>query len=344
MHTSSRVGQQPVGDLTSRIGRPRVLRRCLLDGVLIVGFYSTYALIRNMQGGRTSTFQETRALSHGLAVLGLEQRLGLDHEASIQSFFLRLPALMKAANIFYATAHFTVTAIVLFALTVAGGPHHSRWRNVLGLSTALALIGFALYPTMPPRLLPDHPALIDTLSEIGGFWSFETPAIERIADPYAAMPSLHLVWAAWVASAVWARLTRGWMKAVAITYPLLTLVVVVATANHYLLDVIAGFAVLSLAWLLLRPWTGRTPSPERAARRCGSGAAAETSAPTKNSNAPSSTLGRTGSSSPYGEPKAPPRLRHRNVRGRPATRKQRARPNEVWKDLAHWANTELRAS
>ena len=268
MHISSRVGQRPVADLTGRTGGPRVLRRCLLDGVLIVGFYSTYALIRNMQGGRTGTSQETRALSHGLAILGLEERLGLDHEASIQSFFLGLPALMKAGNIFYATAHFTVTAIEQFALTVAGGPQHSRWRNVLGLSTALALVGFALYPTMPPRLLPDHPALIDTLSEIGGFWSFETPAIERIADPYAAMPSLHLVWAGWVACAVWGRLTRAWMKALAITYPLLTLVVVVATANHYLLDVIAGFAVLSLAWLLVRPWTPRTPGPERTARRC----------------------------------------------------------------------------
>lgn len=193
-----------------------------------------------------------------MALLRLEERLGLDHEATIQSVFLRLPALMKASNIFYATAHFTVTAMVLFTLTVAGGRDHVRWRNVLGLATVLALVGFAVYPTMPPRLLPDHPALIDTLSVIGGFWSFETPAIERIADPYAAMPSLHLVWAGWVACAVWSRLTRHWMKAVAITYPLVTLVVVVATANHYLLDVVAGLAVLGVAWLLVLAWTRQT--------------------------------------------------------------------------------------
>ena len=255
MRTSNAAGCHPTAAGATRAQRAHALRRCLWDGALIVGFYTTYASIRNMQGGRAAPPQEARARSNGLAILGLEERLGVDHEAAVQSFFLRLPALMKASNIFYATAHFTVTATVLITLTLAGGRHHSHWRNGLGIATALAVVGFAVYPTMPPRLLPDHPALIDTLSVIGGFWSFETPAIERIADPYAAMPSVHLVWAGWVACAVWGRLTRRWTKVVALTYPLVTAVVVVATANHYLLDVIGGLAVLGLASMLVSSWT-----------------------------------------------------------------------------------------
>lgn len=222
------------------------------NALLIVSFYMTYAFIRNTQGGRISPAQDARALGHGLAVLDLEQRLGLGQEMTIQGLFMRLPVLMKASNIFYATAHFTVTAGVLVELTVAGGRRHASWRNILGLATAVALVGFAVYPTMPPRLLPDHPALIDTLSVVGGFWSFQTPAIERIADPYAAIPSLHIVWAIWCTCAMWSRLRRSWMRAAAIAYPVVTSVVVVATANHYLLDIVAGFAVFAVAWLAIR--------------------------------------------------------------------------------------------
>lgn len=237
--------------------------RCVWNALLIVGFYAAYAVIRNTHGGRISPAQEARALGHGLAVLDLERRLGLDHETTIQGLFLRVPVLMKASNIFYATAHFTVTAGVLLALTVAGGRRHARWRNILGLATAVALVGFAVYPTMPPRLLPDHPALIDTLSVVGGFWSFQTPVIERIADPYAAIPSLHIVWATWCTCAMWSRLGRVWMRAAALAYPVATSIVVVATANHYLLDVLAGLTVFAGAWLAVRALDSARWAPSR---------------------------------------------------------------------------------
>ena len=258
-----------------RSGQRRgTLSRCLADSVLIVGFYTAYAAIRNTQGGRLSPALESKALAHGLLILDLEKKLGLDHEAALQSLFLRFPSVMKASNIFYATAHFIVTAVVLAWLTASGGRQHARWRNTLGLSTAVALVCFAVFPTMPPRLLPDHPALIDTLREIGGFWSFQTPAIEKIADPFAAVPSLHVAWATWVACALWWRLSRTWMKVLAISYPVLTSVIVVATANHYILDILAALVVLSISWLLvrsleqgparlLRRWRGRRRSNGR---------------------------------------------------------------------------------
>jgi hypothetical protein len=263
----------PVGPPTSGArgsGGTGRLRRCAGNAVLIAGFYTLYAAIRNTKGGRITPQMEATAQSHGLFILDIERRLGLDHEAAIQSAFLHLPTLMKASNIFYATAHFSVTACVLIGVTLAGGRHHSRWRNILGVSTALSLVGFAAYPTMPPRLLPDHPALIDTLSEIGGFWSFQTPAIERIADPFAAIPSLHVVWATWVACALWSRLRTTWMRAAAISYPLLTSVVVVATANHYVLDIVAALAVVGLAMLIVRAVERRVAQRQmrqRASRR-----------------------------------------------------------------------------
>jgi len=144
---------------------------------------------------------------------------------------------------------------------------YPRWRNTLGCATAIALIGFALFPLMPPRLLPDHcdgpPALSckgefkfeDTLEKDPAFWSFNSGAVNKISNQYAAMPSVHCAWALWCACALVPRLRRRWAKALAAFYPVCTVTAIVVTANHYLLDAVAGFAVFGVAYALARVFT-----------------------------------------------------------------------------------------
>ena len=93
----------------------------------------------------------------------------------------------------------------------------------------------------------DFEQTVRRLQQVGGLWSFRTPAIERISDPFAALPSLHLVWATWCAFALYPAVAyRRWLRAAVIGYPVVTAAVVIVTANHYLLDVIAGVAVAAI--------------------------------------------------------------------------------------------------
>jgi membrane-associated phospholipid phosphatase len=119
---------------------------------------------------------------------------------------------------------------------------------VLGIGTAIALVVFAAYPTMPPRLMPPGVKTVDTASTIGGLWSYNHGVIEHIADPYAAMPSLHIVWSGWIAY-VLSRRVEGqsrWRWAFWV-YPVLTGFTIIATGVHWVLDLAGGAVVLAIA-------------------------------------------------------------------------------------------------
>ena len=118
---------------------------------------------------------------------------------------MRLPWIVRGADVYYATAHFLVTAVVLAWLFVRAPFRYRVLRTALAIGTAIALVWFGVFPVMPPRLVPNL-GFTDTLQQVGGLWSFRTPAIERISDPFAALPSLHLVWA----TVVRVRSTRRW--------------------------------------------------------------------------------------------------------------------------------------
>jgi len=229
----------------------RVLSRVLeiAAGYLL---YRVYAALRNAQGrDETSGAAFDRAYRHGCDVLHLEQVLHLDGEHAVQDAVLRLPhEVVQALGVYYATVHLPLTAIV-FAWLLVSLPHErfTFWRNTLVLGTGAALLGFALFPTLPPRLFAPGSGYVDTLQRFGGLWSYRTPALEHIAHPYAAMPSLHLVWASWVGLAAWCCARRSWVRWLGPAHVAMTVLVVVATGNHWLLDAVAGTAVLAFAAL-----------------------------------------------------------------------------------------------
>jgi hypothetical protein len=221
--------------------------------VYIGAFYAVYTAVRNTQG--SATVSAGRAFHNAKRVIGLERFFGLYHEHQVQHVFLGHRLFLQFWDVFYGTAHFVVTAgALVYAFRRMKG-RYPLWRNTLACTTALALVGFALYPLMPPRLLPEHYGFVDTLRVYGGLWSFDSGAMQKISNQYAAMPSLHFAWSSWSAFVLYPAARRWWVKALVAAYPFITLFAIVVTANHYVLDAMGGAAVLGLGFLLGRAIT-----------------------------------------------------------------------------------------
>ncbi len=211
-------------------------------------FYGIYSAVRNMQG--SATVSAEHAFNNARRVIDLERWMRLYHEREIQSWFLDSDAVMTFWNIFYGTLHFIVTIFVLVLLFRRFPARYPRWRNALAATTGLALIGFAFYPLMPPRLLPPSYGFVDSLAVFGTPWSFDSGAMHKISNQYAAMPSLHFAWALWCGCALVSALRHWVNKLLGVLYPVVTLAAIVITANHFVIDAVAGAVVLGVGWLL----------------------------------------------------------------------------------------------
>jgi hypothetical protein len=140
----------------------------------------------------------------------------------------------------YQHMHTGFTMGVLLLCYLAGPTVYRPARNALVLMNLVGLVVFFLLPVMPPRLLPGS-GFVDSVA-LAGFGTAHSPG-PVAADQYAAMPSLHLGWAVWVTIVVMALLHRFRVRWIAVLHPIVTAIVVVVTANHYVLDVVAGTAV-----------------------------------------------------------------------------------------------------
>jgi hypothetical protein len=228
----------------------------------VLAFYSVYTLIRNHG---VAAHSSAEAFRHARQVIAAQRLLGIYHEETIQDWFLPWRGFISFWNVFYGTAHFVVTVAALVYLFRRMSGRYPLWRNTLACTTALALIGFAFYPLMPPRLLPAGYGFVDTLEVVGGLWSFDSGPVAKVSNQYAAMPSLHVAWSAWCALVLAPALTRRWNRAVLFAYPFLTLFAVVVTANHFLLDAVGGAAALGAGHALARPLTRRLEARSRQA-------------------------------------------------------------------------------
>lgn len=220
--------------------------------VYILVFYVVYTAIRNTQG--SAAVSAATARRNAEKVIEIERALALFQEHRIQDAFLDNRLFIQFWNVFYGTAHFVVTAGALIWMFRAMKHRYPLWRNTLACTTALALIGFATFPLMPPRLL-DQYGFIDTLAEFGGLWSFDSGTMQKISNQYAAMPSLHFAWSTWSTLVLLPLLKSRWARALAIAYPLMTLFAIIVTANHYWIDAAGGALVLAAGYGLGRAIT-----------------------------------------------------------------------------------------
>jgi len=232
-----------VASTVDRAPKLRGRLRWWREVVYILAFYAVYSVVRNTQG--SATVSAAHALSNALRVIRLERALRLYQEQAIQQAFLGARLFIEFWNLFYGTFHFIVTAFALIYLFRKFPHRYRRWRNALAFTTAFALIGFATFPLMPPRLLPASYRFVDTLRAYGALWSFDSGAVHKISNQYAAMPSLHFAWSSWSALVLVPAVRARWAKVLAAVYPLCTLFAIVVTANHYVLDAAGGVVVLA---------------------------------------------------------------------------------------------------
>ena len=221
----------------------------------VIAFYLVYSFVRNQFG--SAAVSEATAFRNARAVIDIEDALGLYVEESVQEAFLGARWFIQAWNLFYGTFHFVVTTFAIVYLFRRMPERYVRWRTTLACTTALALIGFATFPLMPPRLLPDTYGYVDTLATYGGLWSFDSGAMKAVSNQYAAMPSLHFGWSTWCALVLAPAARRPWLKALVLAYPVATLFAIVVTANHFWLDAAGGVLVLGLGYLLGAAWDRR---------------------------------------------------------------------------------------
>jgi hypothetical protein len=236
---------------------------------LVVVIYSVYESIRNLSKGKPST-----AFDNALRLMEWQTTLGINHEKAIQDWSLNWLPVIVISNYYYGIAYIACSITILIWLYRKQTDDYPLWRNTLAFGTLLGLVGFATFPLMPPRLLDvmgngQWFGFVDTLVEYPTFWSFESSAMQKVSNQFAAMPSLHCGWALWGAAALLPRVRTWWMKALAVAYPIATIYVVVATGNHYFLDAVGGAVIFVVGYGIARVVTragrrGRRVSPASA--------------------------------------------------------------------------------
>jgi hypothetical protein len=231
-----------------RYPTPASALRWWKEVLYIAAFYGVYSTIRNTQG--SATVSAAHAFAHARSVVRIERGLGLFVEERVQDAFLGWRPFVQFWNLYYGTFHFIVTIAALVLLFQRFPARYPRWRNTLAATTGLALIGFATYPLMPPRLLPASYGFVDTLRVYGGLWNFDSGPVAQVSNQYAAMPSLHFAWSTWSALVLYPMLRRRWSKVLVVLYPVATLFAIVVTANHYWLDAAGGALVLGVGSLV----------------------------------------------------------------------------------------------
>ncbi|MDT0344303.1 phosphatase PAP2 family protein [Streptomyces litchfieldiae] len=245
---------KPNRERSATASRPPLIREL----PLVIALYMAYKF-----GRRAANGQFADAHDNAEWIWSLERTLHLPSEARVQDLLMHSEILIRGINVYYATVHFP--AMVLFLVWMYWRrPGHYVWvRWVLTWLTGAALVLHLLVPLAPPRLFRAT-RMVDT-GVLYGPAVYGKPKPDSMANQFAAMPSLHVGWAVFIAVAL-IMATRGRLRWLWLLHPLITLVAVVATAHHYWMDGLVACAILAVILVVLRPpRLGRAPAPDRAA-------------------------------------------------------------------------------
>lgn len=200
--------------------------------------------------------QVSIAMRHGRSVQHLQDLFHLNFELAVNRFVADNEWLAQPMNYYYATLHFIVTIGVMVWLFVKRSHIYRGARTVLFATTLVGLFGFYMYPLAPPRLLPQYD-YVDTLVKFHTWGSFADPKIAEHSNQFAAMPSLHIGWALWCGIALFVCARRDWVRILGLAYPFLTLMVIVGTANHFIIDAVGGAAAITIGFVVQWLLSGR---------------------------------------------------------------------------------------
>jgi membrane-associated phospholipid phosphatase len=238
----------------SRTLTPVPVRQLVAGMAPMLLLYFLYTVVRFLVKDRGPV----EGIRNSYRVLHLEERLGFDWEVSLQEYLLPHEWLVKAANWYYVIGFLPVILACASIAALLDFQTFLWWRKRFALTLLLALVGFALYPLAPPRMLP---GMVDTLMVYGPQYYGDSHGsslfnaygrLPSMVNVYAAMPSMHVAWSI-IAGALLVSAFKGrwWAWALGVSHPALMGIAVVVTANHYLLDVVVGVIALLGALFLL---------------------------------------------------------------------------------------------
>jgi hypothetical protein len=228
--------------LVSRLGRrlPRGWVDLLRQFAFFFVAYQGYQLVRGIADGRDAV-----ALANGVHVMNLERSLGAFFEPGFQQAFLSHQWLIEIANWMYFNSHFVITISFLAWLYLFRNENFNFVRNMFMVAMGIALVGYALFPTAPPRMFPSA-GFTDTI-EIFTNMNQDSAVSSVLVNPYAAVPSMHVAFSLMITVPAISLVRSLWARAIWSGYPLLVFFVITVTANHYWFDAAAGAAVACLA-------------------------------------------------------------------------------------------------
>jgi hypothetical protein len=202
-----------------------------------------YETVRGVAEGRASV-----AFANADTLVEAERATGTYFEADLQGALISQQWLIEAANWMYMNTHFVVTTSFLVWLYLFRNQSFYFVRNMFLVAMGLALIGYTLFPTAPPRLLPEE-GFVDTITDFSQV-GHDSALVKLFVNPYAAVPSMHIAFALMISIPGISISRHAVSKVFWALYPVLVLFVVVVTANHFWLDAAAGAAVAAVAALV----------------------------------------------------------------------------------------------
>jgi membrane-associated phospholipid phosphatase len=210
-----------------------------LQFLIWFGFLGAYQIARGV-----ADRDPARAFANGWAVIDLEQRLTGLGELTLQGWTQSSEFLEMLVSWTYWNSEFTVMGLALLWVYLRRNGAFTRFRNTILLANVLGLIGYVLLPTAPPRFFTTI-GFDDTLAQFGGL-NHGSGLIELASNPYAAMPSLHAADALIVGIILASVVRRPVFKALWLLWPVWVWFAVMATGNHFWLDVVAGILLAAL--------------------------------------------------------------------------------------------------
>ena len=232
-----------------RVGGGKVLPKGALDALrqvaLFASCYVGYQMVRGFADGSAAT-----AFGNANQVINLENSLNVFVEPSIQAWSRGNDLLIGFADWMYVNSHYLITFSTLIFIYLRRNTSFYFVRNMFLTAMALALVGYALYPTAPPRLMPEW-GFSDTIALATGT-RVDNEKVSALLNLYAAVPSMHVCFSLMVGGSMSALVSRRWARRAWLLYPLLVTWVVVATGNHYLFDALLGAFTAGIAWLVAR--------------------------------------------------------------------------------------------
>jgi len=226
---------------------------------LFAGAYYLYRLVRGFVDGQAGL-----AFENARTVVEVERSLGLFFEPGLQAWARGEEWLLMAANWMYVNSHFVVTTTFLIWLYIARNHAFYYVRNMFMVAMGLALAGYVLYPTAPPRFLPEW-GFTDTVAAWVGAGAENSADV--LYNPFAAVPSMHVAFALMISVPAIFLVRARVLKALWAAYPVVVTFVVMVTGNHFWVDAALGALVAavsawaaSYAFARVRPdaWAWRT--------------------------------------------------------------------------------------